>query len=95
MSADKTIEALKKFCTDNSGDKLGQIWHGNKATYYWNIGKVAMDGTLNGVVRSWQALMPTAPKFGLWLAVLKLTPRVQSSDSLAFLRSSKRQLNPQ
>lgn len=51
MSADKTIEALKKFCTDNSGDKLGQTWHGNKATYHWNTGKVAMDGTLNGVVR--------------------------------------------
>ena len=51
MSADKTIEALKKFCTDNSGDKFGQIWHGNKSTYHWNIGKVAADGTLNGVVR--------------------------------------------
>ncbi len=51
MSADKTIEALKKFCTDNSGDKLGQIWHGNKSTYHWNIGKVTADGITNGVVR--------------------------------------------
>jgi hypothetical protein len=51
MSAENTIESLKKFCTANSGDVLGQTWHGNKATYYWNIGKYAADGTLNGVVR--------------------------------------------
>jgi hypothetical protein len=51
MSADKTIEALKEFCTKNSGDALGQIWTGNKATYYWNIGKIAANGVLNGVVR--------------------------------------------
>ncbi len=51
MSVDKTIEALKEFCTRNSGDPLGQIWQGNKSTYHWNVGKVAADGTLNGVVR--------------------------------------------
>lgn len=51
MSAEKTIEALKKFCTDNSGDTFGQTWHGNKSTYHWNIGKYTADGTLNGVVR--------------------------------------------
>jgi hypothetical protein len=51
MSAEKTIDALKKFCTDNSGDTLGQTWHGNKSTYHWNTGKYTADGTLNGVVR--------------------------------------------
>lgn len=51
MSVDKTIEAIKEFCTKNSGDVLGQTWHGNKATYHWNSGKLAADGTLNGVVR--------------------------------------------
>jgi hypothetical protein len=51
MSADKTIEALKEFCTRNSGDALGQIWQGNKSTYHWNIGKIASNGIVNGVVR--------------------------------------------
>jgi hypothetical protein len=51
MSAEKTIESLKKFCTESSGDLLGQTWHGNKATYHWNIGKYDAHGTLNGVVR--------------------------------------------
>jgi len=51
MSAEKTIDSLKKFCTDNSGDTLGQTWHGNKSTYHWNTGKYTADGTLNGVVR--------------------------------------------
>jgi hypothetical protein len=51
MSAEKTIESLKKFCVDNSGDTIGQTWHGNKSTYHWNTGKYAADGTLNGVVR--------------------------------------------
>ena len=51
MSAENTIESLKKFCTASSGDVLGQIWHGNKSTYRWTIGKYAADGTLNGVVR--------------------------------------------
>ena len=51
MSADKTIEALKEFCTRNSGDALGQVWQGNKSTYHWNIGKVAVNGIVNGVVR--------------------------------------------
>jgi hypothetical protein len=51
MSADKTIEALKEFCTRNSGDALGQTWTGNKATYYWNRGKVDSNGIVNGVVR--------------------------------------------
>jgi hypothetical protein len=51
MSVDKTIEAIKEFCTKNSGDALGQTWNGNTATYHWNSGKLAADGTLNGVVR--------------------------------------------
>jgi hypothetical protein len=51
MSAEKTIDALKQFCFDSSGDTLGQTWQGNKVTYHWNRGKYAADGTLNGVVR--------------------------------------------
>jgi hypothetical protein len=51
MSAEKTVEALKSFCTKNSGDIFGQTWNGNKATYHWNIGKYTANGTLNGVVR--------------------------------------------
>ena len=51
MSTEKTIEALKEFCTRNSGDALGQTWHGNKATYHWNRGKFNHKGELNGVVR--------------------------------------------
>ena len=49
MDANATIEAVKKFCTENSGDP--QIWSGNKATYHWNIGKVTSAGVVNGVVR--------------------------------------------
>lgn len=49
MDANATIEAVKKFCTENSGDP--QIWSGNKATYHWNIGKVTGAGIVNGVVR--------------------------------------------
>jgi hypothetical protein len=51
MSVDTTIEAIKEFCTKNSGDPLGQTWIGNKSTYHWNRGKISADGTLNGVVR--------------------------------------------
>lgn len=51
MSVDKTIEAIKEFCTKNSGDALGQTWQGNKSTYHWNSGKLTANGTLNGVVR--------------------------------------------
>lgn len=51
MSFEKTIEALKEFCTQSSGDALGQIWQGNKATYRWNTGKIGKSGELNGVVR--------------------------------------------
>jgi len=49
MDANATIEAVKVFCKANSGDT--QIWSGNKATYYWNIGKVTGAGIVNGVVR--------------------------------------------
>lgn len=51
MSAEKIIESLKEFCIKSSGDTLGQIWHGNKATYCWTQGKTTADGTVNGVVR--------------------------------------------
>ena len=49
MNANDTIEAVKQFCKTNSGNE--QMWNGNKATYHWNLGKVAQDGVVNGVVR--------------------------------------------
>jgi len=49
MDANSTIESVKKFCQSSSSDP--QIWSGNKATYHWNIGKVAQNGIVNGVVR--------------------------------------------
>lgn len=51
MSAENTIEQLQIYCTKSSGDKLGQIWQGKSATYYWNVGKTASTGIVNGVVR--------------------------------------------
>lgn len=51
MSAEKIIESLKHFCVTSSGDPLGQTWHGNKATYHWNLGRTTADGVVNGVVR--------------------------------------------
>lgn len=46
-----TIESLKKFCKESTGDMSGQTWHGNKSTYHWNIGRTTSDGYINGVVR--------------------------------------------
>ena len=51
MSAENTLESLKRFCLASSGDKTEQIWQGNNGTYYWNRGKTAADGVVNGVVR--------------------------------------------
>jgi len=48
-TVDNTIKSLSNYCTQTTGDH--QTWQGNKATYHWNIGKFALDGTLNGVVR--------------------------------------------
>lgn len=49
MSLETTTAALHSFCENSSGDF--QIWNGNNGTYHWNFGKVATDGTTNGVVR--------------------------------------------
>lgn len=51
MTVERTIESLKQFCTANSNDTFGQTWQGKGGTYYWNRGKTAADGTVNGVVR--------------------------------------------
>ena len=51
MSAENTIEQLQNYCTKSSGDKLGQTWQGKSGTYFWNVGKTAADGIVNGVVR--------------------------------------------
>jgi len=51
MSAENTLESLKRFCELSTGDPAGQTWQGNNGTYHWNRGKTAADGIVNGVVR--------------------------------------------
>jgi hypothetical protein len=74
MSADKTIEALKEFCTRNSGDALGQTWTGNKATYHWNVGKVALNGIVNGVVRKLAGTDANGSKIWVVAGSFKIDP---------------------
>ena len=74
MSAENTIESLKKFCTASSGDTLGQTWHGNKATYHWNIGKYDSQGTLNGVVRKLAGIDPAGKQIWVVAGSLKINP---------------------
>lgn len=49
MSVTNTLEALKSYCTNNSGNEYK--WQGNNATYMWSIGRDSKDGITNGVVR--------------------------------------------
>jgi hypothetical protein len=51
MSAENTLESLRRFCFESSGDASGQTWQGNAGTYQWTRGKTAADGIVNGVVR--------------------------------------------
>lgn len=74
MSAENTIESLKKFCTASSGDTTGQTWHGNKATYHWNIGKYAADGTLNGVVRKLAGIDASGTQIWVVAGSFKISP---------------------
>jgi hypothetical protein len=74
MSVENTIESLKKFCTANSGDTLGQTWHGNKATYHWNIGKYTADGTLNGVVRKLAGIDAAGNQIWVVAGSFKISP---------------------
>jgi len=74
MSAEKTIEALKEFCTKNSGDVLGQTWQGNKATYFWNIGKYGSNGILNGVVRKLAGIDATGQQIWTVAGSFKIDP---------------------
>lgn len=77
MSVDKTIESIKEFCTKNSGDALGQTWHGNKATYHWNSGKLAADGTLNGVVRKLAGIDASGAQIWVVAGSFKISPTGQ------------------
>jgi hypothetical protein len=74
MSAENTIESLKKFCTASSGDTLGQTWHGNKATYHWNIGKYDSQGTLNGVVRKLAGIDANGTQIWVVAGSFKISP---------------------
>jgi hypothetical protein len=74
MSAENTIKSLKKFCTASSGDTLGQTWHGNKATYHWNIGKYDSQGTLNGVVRKLAGIDASGTQIWVVAGSFKISP---------------------
>lgn len=74
MSAEKTIDALKQFCFDSSGDTLGQTWQGNKATYHWNRGKTTADGTVNGVVRKLAGIDTSGRQIWVVAGSLKIAP---------------------
>ena len=74
MSAENTIESLKKFCTASSGDVFGQTWHGNKATYHWNIGKYTANGTLNGVVRKLAGIDASGTQIWVVAGSFKISP---------------------
>lgn len=74
MSAQKTLEALKEFCTKNSGDALGQVWHGNRATYRWNLGKTTVSGEVNGVVRKLAGIDASGQQIWVVAGSFKLSP---------------------
>lgn len=74
MSVEKTIEALKQYCTKNSGDIFGQIWQGNKSTYHWNIGKYTLNGTLNGVVRKLAGIDANGAQIWVVAGSFKIAP---------------------
>ena len=81
MSTTKTIEALKEFCTKNSGDALGQIWQGNKATYRWSEGKVNARNELNGVVRKLAGIDASGQQIWVVAGSFKIGP---NGDILRF-----------
>jgi hypothetical protein len=74
MSAEHTLEAMKKFCELSSGDKLGQIWNGKSGTYYWNRGRTTADGTINGVVRKLNGTDANGAKIWTLAGSLKILP---------------------
>jgi hypothetical protein len=74
MSAENTIEQLQSYCTKSSGDKLGQIWQGKSATYYWNVGKTAADGIVNGVVRKLAGIDATGVQIWVVAGSFKIAP---------------------
>jgi hypothetical protein len=74
MSAENTIEQLQSYCTKSSGDKLGQIWQGKSATYFWNVGKTAADGILNGVVRKLAGIDASGVQIWVVAGSFKIAP---------------------
>lgn len=74
MSAEHTLEQLQSYCTKSSGDKLGQIWQGKSGTYYWNVGKTATDGIVNGVVRKLAGVDTTGVQIWAVAGSFKIAP---------------------
>jgi hypothetical protein len=74
MSAEHTLEAMKKFCELSSGDKLGQSWQGKSGTYHWNRGRTTADGTINGVVRKLNGIDPSGNQIWTLAGSLKILP---------------------
>lgn len=87
MNAETTMNALKKFCKANSGDE--QIWSGNKATYYWNLGKVDRNGVTNGVVRKLAGIDATQGKIWVVAGSFKIAP---NGDVIRFTGLNKKLL---
>ena len=72
MSAEHTLNAMSQFCKNQTGDT--QVWHGNKATYHWNRGRVTSDGTINGVVRKLEGIDPTGNQIWKLAGSIKILP---------------------
>jgi len=72
MSAELTMQALEKFCTESSGDIMK--WNGNKSVYHWNRGRTTASGEVNGVVRKLAGVDATG--FQIWVVAgsFKIAP---------------------
>jgi hypothetical protein len=88
MTVERTVEALKQYCTANSGDTLGQTWQGKNGTYHWNLGKTTSDGTMNGVVRKLAGIEASGRQIWIVAGSLKIAA---SGEILRFTGLAKKQ----
>ena len=72
MNAETTINLIKQFCKEQSGDEY--IWNGNKSTYRWNIGKTTENGVVNGVVRKLAGISTTGEQIWTVAGSVKILP---------------------
>jgi len=74
MSAENTIYELTQFCIKSTGDTTGQTWQGKSGTYFWNVGKTAADGVLNGVVRKLAGIDSSGKQIWVVAGSFKIAP---------------------